>query len=150
MIEQMMSGFVQSQQGQQAMQALARKGFSAQQVQQVMQHAGPAASHSLTKQTAGHPEPAVGLFNIFGGHAGREFLLGAVTGLLSGDGVIGAVKDGGLSMLTGHLAEYLAPKLGIDAATAGSIAAVLTPFIGHYVHDHLGKHHGGLLGGLLG
>ena len=150
MIEQMMSGFLASQQGQQAMQALTQKGFQPQQVQQILQHAVPAATASMSKQTAGHAQPAVGLFNIFGGHAGREFLLGAVTGLLSGDGVFGAIKDGGMSMLAGHMAEYLAPKLGIDSGTAGSIAAVLTPFIAHYVHDHVGKHHGGLLGGLLG
>lgn len=150
MIEQMMAGFMGSPQAQQAMQALAQKGFNPQQVQQIMSHASGAAAHGMAKQTAGHPQPAVGLFNIFGGHAGREFLMGAVTGLLSGDGLMGAVKDGGLSMLTGHMAEYLAPKLGIDGGTAGSIAAVLTPFVGHYVHEHLGKHHGGLLGGLLG
>ena len=150
MIEQMMSGFVSSPQGQQAVQALVSKGFSPQQVQQILTHAVPAASQSLQRQTQGHAQPAVGLFNLFGGHAGREFLLGAVTGLLSGDGVFGAIKDGGMSMLAGHMAEYLAPKLGIDSGTAGSIAAVLTPFIGHYVHDHVGRHHGGLLGGLLG
>jgi hypothetical protein len=150
MIEQMMSGFLQSQQAQQAMQALAAKGFNPQQVQQIMTHVGPAASHAMAKQTAGHAQPAVGLFNIFGGHAGREFLMGAVTGLLSGDGIMGSLKDGGMSMIAGHMAEYLAPKLGIDAGTAGAITAVLTPFVGHYVHEHLGRHHGGLLGGLLG
>src|SRR5262245_20565892 len=98
MIEQMMSGFLASPQAQQAVQALGAKGFTPDQVQQIMAHASGAAAHGMAKQTAGHAEPAVGLFNIFGGHAGREFLMGAVTGLLRGDGIFGALKDGGLSM----------------------------------------------------
>ena len=48
-------------------------------------HAGTVAASGLQKQTSGCAD-AVGLFNIFGGHSGREFLMGAVTGLLKGDG----------------------------------------------------------------
>lgn len=150
MIEQMMNGFVTSPEGQQAQKVLASKGFSVDQVKQIMHHVTQAASGSLHQQTHGHAEPAVGLLNVFGGHAGREFLMGAVAGLIKGDGLVGSLKDGGMGMLTGHIAEWLAPRLNVDPEVAGGIAAAVTPFVGQYVHNHLSEHHGHLFGGVLG
>ena len=144
MIDQMMQGFASSPAGQKAVQVLQSKGFTPEQVQDIMSHAGTAAASGLQKQTGGGAD-AVGLFNIFGGHSGREFLMGAVTGLLKGDGVVGSLEDGGMGALAGHMGEYLAPRLGVDPGTAGSITAVLTPFVGQYVHDHLGANHASAL-----
>lgn len=91
-------------------------------------------------QTEGHAEPAVGLFNIFGGHAGGSFLTGMLAGLVKGDGFGGSIKDGMLSMMTGHIADVLAPRLGVDAQTASRIAAAITPFISQFAHDRLSSH----------
>ncbi len=150
MIEEMMRGFLGSSQGQGAMQALMGQGFDPQQAQTLLGHATDAATQSLQNQTAGAQQPQVGLFNIFGGHAGREALLGAVSGMMRGDGFFGSLEDGALGVLVGHIGEYIGSRMGMDPAQAGQIAALLTPYIGSYVHEHLQQNHRGLLASIFG
>ncbi|HEY4000565.1 MAG TPA: hypothetical protein VGO93_16970 [Candidatus Xenobia bacterium] len=145
MIAEMMQSFLGSNQGQQALQALTNNGLDPQQAQTLLQHAANGAAEHFTQQTAGSAQPEVGLFNLLGGHAGKDALMGMVSGLLKGDGFGGAIKDGGLGLLVGHLGEYLAQRAGLDPTQAEQIAALLAPYIGQFVHEHLQSHHSGLL-----
>jgi hypothetical protein len=131
---------MQSPQAAQAMQALGQRGYDPGQATAILNAAAPAAANAMAQQTQGHPEPALGLFNIFGGHAFAEFLTGAVTGLLRGDGVVGSLEDGGMGMIGGHIAEVVAQRVGVNQRVAGEIAAIATPFIVHYVHEHISGH----------
>lgn len=140
MFAELLSMFHQSPQGQNAFGALSQQGWSPEQSQQILGAAMPAAANAMHMATQGHPEPAVGLFNIFGGHAGSEFLLGAVAGVLRGDGLFGGVKDGFMGMLGGHIAEVIAQRTGMNPQMAGQVAAALTPFLAHYVHERLTGH----------
>lgn len=140
MFQELLSGFLTSEQGTNALSALQSRGYSADDAAALLNHAVPAAVESMHQQTEGHENPGLGLFNIFGGHAGREFLLGAVAGLLRGDGVIGSLEDGGMGLIGGHIAEVVAERAGLDPTVAGEVAAVITPFIVHYAHDKLSQH----------
>ena len=140
MVDQMLSQFTGSVQGQNALAALQQRGFSPDAAMGLLGHAIPAATAAMNNATSGHAEPAMGLFNIFGGHAGREFLTGAVAGLLRGDGIVGSLEDGGVGMISGHVAEVIAQRTGMNPSVAGEVAAVVTPFIVHFAHDKLSGH----------
>lgn len=140
MFQELLSGFLTSQQGADALTALQSKGYGADDASALLNHAVPAAVEAMHQQTAGQENPGLSLFNIFGGHAGREFLLGAVAGLLRGDGFVGSLEDGGMGMIGGHIAEVIAERAGVDPTAAGEIAAVVTPFIVHYAHEKLASH----------
>lgn len=137
MFEEILSQFTSSPQGQGALDALAKQGISNDEARGLIESALPGAAASFTKQTEGHPQPHIGLFNIFGGHAGRDFLAGLVAGIARGDGFVGSIEDGGVGVLVGHLGEYLAERAGIDETKAGMVAAAVGPFIAHFVHEKL-------------
>jgi hypothetical protein len=137
MFEDLLSEFTSSKQAQDAMGALAAKGYSAPDAQKIIAEALPAAKEAMEQQTASHPKPEVGLFNLFGGHAGKEFLIGLMEGVARGDGVMGSLEDGGMSMIAGHIGEVIAPRLNMSPETAGDVAAVVAPFIFHYAHEKL-------------
>ncbi len=137
MFESLLSEFTSSKQAQDATAALASKGYSPADAEKFIAEALPAAKEAMEQQTASHPKPEVGLFNLFGGHAGKEFLIGLTEGIVRGDGVVGSFEDGGMSMIAGHIAEVIAPRLNISAETAGDVAAVVAPFIFHYAHEKL-------------
>ena len=141
MFEQILSQFESSPQGQSAVAALQQQGIPADQANEFIQHAKAAAAESMGSQTANHPEPTLGLFNIFGGHAAREFLVGLTMGIARGDGFVGSFKDGGMSMIAGHIGEVVAERAGVDEGTAGTVAAAITPFIIHFVHEKLAGMH---------
>jgi hypothetical protein len=140
MFAELLNMFHMSPQGQNAMGVLQQQGWSPDQTQQILGAALPAAANGMHMATQGHPEPAVGLFNIFGGHAGGEFLTGAITGLLRGDGIFGSFKDGAMGMIGGHIAEVIAQRTGMNPQMAGQVAAALSPFIMHYAHERLSSH----------
>ena len=137
MFEEILTEFTSSSQAKGAMEALARQGLSLDEAHDLIQKSLPAAAASFARQTEGHPQPHVGLFDIFGGHAGRNFLAGVVAGIVRGDGFVGSIEDGGIGVLTGHLADYLADEVGIDGSRASTVAAALGPFIVHFVHEKL-------------
>lgn len=142
MFAELLSMFHTSPQGQGAMQALQNQGMDPQHFPALMNMAMPAAANAMHQAAAnGHPtEPTLGLFNILGGHAGTDFLTGAVAGLLRGDGFMGSIQDGLMGMVGGHIAEVVAQRTGMNQQAAGQIAAVLTPFVVHYVHERLSSH----------
>lgn len=141
MFDDLLSGFASSPHGQSAAQALQNKGYSPADAEGLLSHAIPAAAAAMKKQTEGHEQPHLGLFNIFGGHAKREFLIGLTEGLLRGDGVVGSLEDGAMSMVAGHIAEVVADRAGMNQEAAGTIAAIVTPFIVHYAHEKLAEKH---------
>jgi hypothetical protein len=138
---QLLNGFVASDQGKGALQALLGQGVSQADAQSFLAHAVPAAAAWMHSQSDGQPQPTRGIFDLFGGHAGTDFLLGAVAGLLKGDGVTGALADGGMAVIGGHIGEVVASRLGWDVSRSGAAAAIATPFIVGYVQKHLAELH---------
>ena len=140
MFSELLSLFHGSSHAQNATAVLQQQGVPEDQIQGILDAALHGAARGMHAQTEGHAEPALGLFNIFGGHSGREFLLGATAGLLRGEGLWGAAKDGAMGMITGHVAEVIAQRTGMNQEMAGQLAAVVTPFVVHYAHEKLGDH----------
>jgi hypothetical protein len=136
----MLNAFFQSQQGQNAFGVLQQRGYNPAQAQQILGSAVPAAAEAMARASQGNQQPALGIFDIFGGHAGAEFLTGAIGGLLRGDGLVGSLEDGAMGMVGGHIAEVLAQRLGMNQRMAGEVAALVTPFIVHYAHERLSGH----------
>jgi hypothetical protein len=139
MFEDILSGFTSSPHCESAVAALVQQGIGEGDARNYIDQAIPAAAEAFTKQTANHPQPEVGLFNIFGGHAGKEFLIGLTEGIVRGDGIMGSLEDGGMSMVGGHIGEYLASKTGLPEETTGLVAAAVTPFIVRFVHEKLAE-----------
>ncbi len=137
MFAELLQQFTGSTQHAQANTALAQQGFNPSQISDIFSHALPAATSALGAQTADQAQPPAGLLDIFGSHSGGSFLTGMLAGLVKGDGIGGSIKDGMAAMVTGRIAEALAPKLGIDAQTASRIAAAVTPFITQFVQEKL-------------
>lgn len=137
MLDNLLTDFMGSPQSQQATTALQAQGFTADDAQNILNEAIPAAKAHFDGQVQDHPQPEVGLFNIFGGHAGKSFLIGLTEGIVRGDGFKGSLEDGGISLLAGHIGDVIAPKLNIDPDKASIAAAVAAPFIVHFVHEKL-------------
>jgi hypothetical protein len=140
MFQELLSGFLSSEHGANALGALQKQGYSGDDAQNLLTTALPHAATAMHEQTASHADPAAGMFSLFGGHAGRDFLLGAVAGLMRGDGFTAALGDGAMGAIGGRIAEGLASSLGLDPSVAAGLASTITPFIVHYAHDHLSKH----------
>lgn len=139
MFEDILNEFTSSQHADSAIAALVQKGFAEGDARDLIGHAIPAAAAAMTQQVENHPEPHVGLFNIFGGHAGKEFLIGLTEGIVRGDGIVGSLEDGGMSMIGGHIGEVIAEKTGLPQETCGLAAATITPFIVRFVHEKLAE-----------
>ncbi len=139
MLDQLLSGFMNSDQGKGALGVLAQRGVSGAQASSIFDAALPAATSMLSKQSAGAkgaPSP-LGLFDILGGHPGQAFLIGAVTSLVQGEGITEAAKDGAVGVLGSHLGEVIASRVGVDRQMAGWAGAAIAPFIVSYVYDKL-------------
>ncbi len=142
MFDQILSEFASSPQAQAALAALQAQGHSPETAQALLGHGLSAAAESMSAQTAGQAQPTESLWNIFGGHSGREFLLGLTAGIARGDGIFGSLQDGAMGLVAGHVGEVLGQRAGLDPATAGSAAAAMTPFILQFVHEKLAGQHG--------
>lgn len=59
--------------------------------------------------------------------------------MASGDGLVGSLEDGAISVVTGRIAEALADKLGLDGGLASTIAAACTPFIVEFLRKKLSR-----------
>jgi hypothetical protein len=137
MFEELLSEFEGSEHGQNALNALVAKGFSGDDAQKVISEALPAAREAMEGSVQDHPQPEVGLFNLFGGHAGKEFLIGLTEGIVRGDGFKGSLEDGGISLIAGHIGEVIGPKLNLSADVAGDAAAAVAPFVVRFAHEKL-------------
>src|SRR4051794_7871471 len=124
MFEELLSEFTSSAHGQNALGALQAKGFSGDDAARILAEALPAAREAMEGKAQEHPQPEVGLFNLFGGHAGKEFLIGLTEGIVRGDGIMGSLEDGGISLIAGHIGEVIAPRLNMSPEIAGDAAAV--------------------------
>lgn len=161
MIEQLFSMFSSSRQGQGAMQQLMGQGFSQQQATGMLQAALPVAAQAMTSAQggmfgggapgaaaqSGQPgQPGIGqaLLNIGDSHYAQNFITGAVTGLLRGDGFMGAAVDGMQGVVGGHVAEVIASRFGLPSRVAGAAGAVITPWVIDFLWE---KMKGGSAGG---
>lgn len=126
--QELVSEFLASSHGEQAVQALGAQGISAPDAQQLLGHATEAVHAHVEEQSPG----------LMGEHAGRSFLAGAVAGLLRGDGFFKSIVEGGEGMVSGRVAEALAARAGLDPSTASTVAAAATPYILGFLKQRLG------------
>jgi hypothetical protein len=126
--QQLISEFLASGQGAQAVQALGAQGVSEDDARQLLAHAAGAVHEHVDAQSTG----------LMGEHAGKSFFSAFAAGLVRGDGFFRSLVDGGEGVLTGRVAESLAARAGIDAATASTVAAAATPYIVGFLKQRLG------------
>ncbi|WP_353190783.1 hypothetical protein [Pandoraea pnomenusa] len=119
-VQQLVSEFLASEHGSQATQALAAQGISGDDAQQMLSQAAEATHNVADEQSGG---------GLLGEHSGKSFLVGFAAGMLRGEGFFKSLEDGGAGMLTGRVAEALANRMGIDPATASTVAAAATPYV---------------------
>ena len=125
--QQLVTEFLASEHGGQAAQALADQGIGSDDAQQMLSHAAEAAHAHVEEQGGG----------LMGEHAGKSFFAAFAAGLVHGDGFFESLKAGGEGILAGRVAESLAGKMGIDPATASTLAAAATPFLVAFLKEKL-------------
>lgn len=117
--QQLVSEFLASNHGEQALAALGAQGIAQDDAVQLLGQAADAAHGHLDSQPEG----------LLGAHAGKSFFAAFAGGLMHGDGFLKSLVDGGEGMLSGRVAESLAARAGIDASTASTVAAAATPYL---------------------
>lgn len=122
----LLSEFLGSEAGAQAMSSLAAQGMNPASAQDVIGHAIGEA-HSHVEEQAG----------ILGNHPGKSFFAAFATGLIQGDGLWGSVKDGFEGVLGGRIAGAVADRAGLDSNTATTVAAALTPLVASFLKNKL-------------
>ena len=127
-VQQLISEFLGSDHGAQAVQALTAQGMSEADAQQMLGHAAAAVHDHAEQQGSG----------LLGENSGTSFLSGFAAGLVRGDGFFKSLVDGGEGVLGGRVAESLAARAGIDPATASTIAAAATPYIVGFLKQRAG------------
>jgi hypothetical protein len=118
-MQQLVSEFLSSQHGAQATQALTDQGFSTEDSQQMLGTAAETAHVHADEQNEG----------LLGNHSGKSFFAAMAAGLVRGDGFFKSMEEGGEGVLTGRIAESIAARMGMDPATASSVAAAATPYV---------------------
>ena len=93
MFQQLIQQFTQSRQGQTAFSRLQAQGFSPQQSQSFLGAAVPVAAQSFHAAQSGgfagsRPGGPAGLMDVGNSHYVTNFLSGAVSGLIRGEGII--------------------------------------------------------------
>jgi hypothetical protein len=126
--QQLISEFLASDHGAQAVQALGAQGVSEEDAQQLLGHATEAVHAHAEEQNAG----------MLGDHAGKSFLAGFASGLVRGDGFFKSVLDGAEGVAGGRVAEALAARAGLDPSTASAIAAAATPYVLGFLKQRAG------------
>lgn len=126
--QQLISEFLASDHGAQAVQALGAQGVDAASAQALLGHAAEAATAHVEAQHAG----------LLGEHAGRSFFSAFAAGLVRGDGFFKSLEDGGEGLITGRVAESLAARAGLDPSTASTMAAAATPYVVAFLKQKLG------------
>lgn len=126
--QQLISEFLDSEHGAQAVQALSAQGVSEADAQQLLGHAAAAVHERANEQSTG----------LLGDHASKSFFAAFAAGLVRGDGFFKSLVDGGEGVLTGRVAESLAARAGVDSSTASTIAAAATPYVLGFLKQRLG------------
>ncbi|MBX3270363.1 MAG: hypothetical protein KF729_08875, partial [Sandaracinaceae bacterium] len=134
MFDQLIQGFTQSRQGQTAMSRLTAQGFSPQQSQGFFGAAVPVAAQSFHQAQSGgfagaRPGGPRGLLDVGNSHYVTNFLSGAVSSLVRGQGLTGAAIDGLQGVVGGHVAQVIASRFGLPQRVAGTVGAILTPLL---------------------
>jgi hypothetical protein len=127
--QQLISEFLASDHGAQAVQALGAQGVSEADAQQVLATATEAAHAHVEEQASG---------GLLGEHAGKSFFAAFAAGVVRGDGFFKSLEEGGEGVITGRIAESLAARAGVDPSTASALAAAATPFILGFLKQRLG------------
>ncbi len=125
--QQLLSDFLSSAHGTDALQALGQQGVSAGDAQAFLGHATDAAYEQAQAQSSG----------MMGDHAGKSFFSAFASGLVRGDGFFKSLLDGGEGVVVGRVAEALAERAGLDPSTAASIAAAATPYVAAFLKQKL-------------
>lgn len=148
MLGQLFQSFTQAPQGQQAIQQLSQQGFAPAQSMGFLQSAFPAAASAFQRARAGGAAGPQGVTDVGSSHYVTNFLSAAVTGLIRGEGIMGAAVDGLQGVVGGHVAQVIATRFGLPQRVAGTVGAIVTPLIIDFLWDRV---RGGLdLGSLLG
>ncbi|CAM3654487.1 hypothetical protein [Roseateles saccharophilus] len=126
--QQLLSEFLSTEHGAQAMQALTAQGYSDADAQQLLGHATEAAQAHVEEQHAG----------LMGSHPGKSFFAAFAAGLVQGDGFFKSLEDGGEGVISARIAEAVANKAGVDSSAASTIAAAATPFLVSFLKSKLG------------
>lgn len=126
-IQTFINEFTNSEHGQGASNALSGQGVAPDMVQQVLGHVAAAGHEHAEEHHAG----------ILGANPGKSFFAAFAAGIVKGDGFLGAIGDGVEGVLVGRVAEALSSRLGIDSATASTMAAAATPYLASFLKSKL-------------
>lgn len=154
MIQELVQQFMGSPQGQTAFSRLQSQGFAPQQAQAFMGAALPTAAQAFHQAQSGglaesRPGGPQGILDVGNSHYVTNFLSGAVSGLLRGEGISGAAVDGLQGVVGGHVAQVIASRFGLPQRVAGTVGAILTPLMIDFLWSRVNG--GGLdLGSLFG
>lgn len=130
-IANLVQSFMSSDPGRAAGAALAQQGFSGPQVQEILgQSAWAGAQHVEQSHKDGG--------GLLGQHAGLSFFAAFASGLVKGDGLVGALEDGAGGVVVGRIAEALTARMGFDSAVANAAAAATAPYVVRFLKQHLG------------
>jgi hypothetical protein len=131
MLDQLFTMFSSSRQGQGALQQLMSQGYTQQQANGMLQAALPAAANAMRGAAPGSGGQSLGasLMSIGNSNYAQNFLVGAVSGLLRGEGLMGSAVDGLQAVVGGHVAQVIATRFGLPSRVAGAVGAVITPWM---------------------
>ncbi|MFO0757287.1 MAG: hypothetical protein U0359_12400 [Byssovorax sp.] len=122
--------FLGSEHGQAAVGALNDQGLG-DQANDILHHSVHAG--------AAHVEDHHKSRGLFGDHAGMSFFAAFASGIVKGDGVLGALEDGVAGVVVGRIAEALQDKMGMDSTAANAAAAATAPYVMSFLKQHLGS-----------
>jgi hypothetical protein len=123
--------FLGSDHGAQAASALSQQGFGDDQVQEILGHSARAGGEHVEQS---HTEGG----GLLGKHAGMSFFAAFASGLIKGDGVLGALEDGVGGVVVGRIAEELQSRMGMDSTAANAAAAATAPYVVGFIKQHIG------------
>ncbi|MBN2196088.1 MAG: hypothetical protein JW751_24945 [Polyangiaceae bacterium] len=133
MYEELATGFTQSPQGVQALQALQAQGFAFPQASAMLTAAVPAAAEAMRGAARGDRQmPSLGESSYV-----MNFAAAAVCGLIRGEGFMGSAMDGLQGIVGGYVAQVIAARFGLPKRVAGLIGAVITPLAIDFLWDRL-------------
>ncbi len=126
-IQDMIGGFLSSEQGQHALGAVVAQGIGEGDAKALLGKATEAAVAHIGEHQGG----------LLGAHAASSFLSAFAAGIAKGDGLLGSLEDGALGTLVGRVAEALTEGGIVDPGVAATISASITPFLTSYLKKHL-------------
>jgi hypothetical protein len=126
-VQEMVSEFLASTHGQNALADLTAQGFSAEDATSMLSAAAA--------EGKAHAEEHAQSSGILGEHPGRNFFAAFAAGLVRGDGFLGSLVDGGEGVLVGRITEAIANQFGLDGGVASTVAAIATPYIVGYLKE---------------